>query len=84
MPKSFACPCCGCLTLDEAPPGTFAVCPVCDWEDDDVQCGDPSYRGGANGVSLDEARANFRAFGAVTTEAVARVRLPRPNEVPPS
>ena len=33
----YACPCCGFLTLDEAPPGTFAICPVCFWEDDDVQ-----------------------------------------------
>ena len=33
----FACPCCGYLTLSEEPPGTYEVCPVCDWGDDDAQ-----------------------------------------------
>lgn len=28
----FACPCCGCLTLDER--GGYDICPVCFWEDD--------------------------------------------------
>jgi hypothetical protein len=84
MSKRFACPCCGFLTLDEAPPGTFEICPVCYWEDDNVQHEDPNYRGGANGVNLNEARANFRTFGAVTTDAVTRVRPPRPDEHPQS
>ncbi len=60
----YPCLCCGFKTLSEAPPGTFAVCPVCFWEDDDVQARDPSFAGGANKISLDEARANFRSFGA--------------------
>ena len=51
--KTFRCPCCGCLTLDEEPPGTFEICPVCWWEDDNVQFDDPSYRGGANTRQLD-------------------------------
>jgi len=28
----YACPCCGCLTLDER--GEYDICPVCFWEDD--------------------------------------------------
>lgn len=28
----FACPCCGCLTLDER--GGYDICEVCFWEDD--------------------------------------------------
>ena len=28
----FACPCCGCVTLDER--GTYDICPVCFWEDE--------------------------------------------------
>ncbi len=27
--RRFACPCCGYLTLDEAPTGTYAICTVC-------------------------------------------------------
>lgn len=30
--SKFACPCCGCLTLEER--GGYDICPVCFWEDD--------------------------------------------------
>jgi hypothetical protein len=55
----YACPCCDRLTLDEPPPGTYAICGVCGWEDDRVQFRDPDYRGGANTISLREARDEF-------------------------
>lgn len=77
----FPCPCCGYLTLGEEPPGTFEVCPVCFWEDDDVQFEDPSYAGGANSVSLNQARENFKLFGAVSKEFVNQVRKPLPQEI---
>jgi rubredoxin len=76
----YACPCCGYLTLREAPPGTFAICPVCYWEDDDVQFKTPTYAGGANRVSLVEARKNFRAYGAVQEGVRTLVRSPLPEE----
>lgn len=52
----YACPCCDCFTLGEPPSGTFDICPVCCWEDDDVQFADLDYTGGANKSSLREAR----------------------------
>lgn len=58
--KKFRCPCCGNYTLYEKPPGTYEVCEVCDWEDDEVQYNDPSYLGGANTVCLNEARKLHR------------------------
>jgi hypothetical protein len=78
--QRFACPCCGFFTLRESPPGTFAICPVCYWEDDDSQFRDPSYSGGANRVSLTEGRANFIEFGAIKPEFRDHVRAPRPEE----
>lgn len=45
---NYTCPCCGYLTLDEKPPGTYDICSICFWEDDDVQYNDPNYEGGAN------------------------------------
>ena len=78
----FACPCCEYLTFEEEPPGTFAVCPVCFWEDDDVQFRDPAYVGGANSVSLEQARNNFREFGASEDKFRSRVRAPLPTERP--
>jgi hypothetical protein len=80
--EAFPCPCCGYLTLPEAPPGTFFICPVCFWEDDNVQFADPAYSGGANEVSLDEARANFRSFGASSESVREHVRRPEPRERP--
>lgn len=56
----FECPCCDEWTLSEAPPGTYAICPECGWEDDYVQFVDPESRGGANRESLVEARAMSR------------------------
>lgn len=70
----FPCPCCGYRTLGEEPPGTFEICPVCLWEDDDVQFRDPDYPGGANRVSLKDARENLRRFGASTMERKKGVR----------
>lgn len=52
----YPCPCCGYLTFDGALCGTFEICPVCYWEDDNIQNNDPTYDGGANGISLNIAR----------------------------
>lgn len=82
MANRFLCPCCGYLTLDEKPPGTFQICEVCNWEDDNVQFDDPSFEGGANKQSLNQARINFARFGASSREHLSAVRRPLPAEVP--
>jgi hypothetical protein len=79
---AHACPCCGFLTFEEPPPGTYGICPVCYWEDDPVQFEDPSYAGGANRVSLAQARQNFLDLGAVSSEFVGNVRPPSDEEKP--
>ena len=45
------CPCCGFMTL-EGEYGSYAICPLCDWEDDPVQLANPTSEGGANKRSL--------------------------------
>ena len=82
MEQRYACPCCGFFTLPLPPPGSYALCPVCDWEDDGVQFADPDHEGGANAESLNQARANFRKFGASSPSSVSCVRPPRPEELP--
>lgn len=62
--EKHQCPCCGLPTMDELPPGTFALCPECGWEDDPVQAADPAFKGGANGPSLREARHSFQSHRA--------------------
>ena len=41
---------------------------VCFWEDDGVQFNDPDYEGGANEVSLRQARDNYREIGVSAVE----------------
>ncbi|MGT0193850.1 CPCC family cysteine-rich protein [Burkholderia pyrrocinia] len=52
------CPCCGMPTLSES--GGYEICPICNWEDDPVQSSDVSFEGGANELSLAQARAKWR------------------------
>lgn len=55
----YKCPCCKNRTLLEEPPGTYQVCPICKWEDDELQYYNPDYKGGANKTSLNEARKKY-------------------------
>lgn len=54
-----ACPCCGYLTLSDCYSGSWEICSVCNWEDDNVQFDNQDYEGGANRESLNQARAKF-------------------------
>lgn len=80
--KGHACPCCGYLTLTSANRGTFEICPVCCWEDDNVQFDDEDYAGGANRVSLRQARINFALYKVSSIECKRYVRPPKPSEIP--
>jgi hypothetical protein len=80
--RRYACPCCDFLTLTEPPTGTFAICPVCRWEDDNIQFEDLDKEGGANAVSLRQARQNFRQHGISDARRRQRARPPRPEETP--
>ena len=73
------CPCCGYLTLEEAK-GDFDICPVCFWEDDPVQNENPDFGGGANHVSLNEAKRNYINIGASDERFIEYVREPYVEE----
>jgi hypothetical protein len=79
--EKYACLCCGFKTLDEPSPGTFDICPVCFWEDDYVQSENPNCTGGANRVSLTQARKNFAKFGVSELKFRENVRKPAHREV---
>lgn len=74
----YVCKCCGCAVLDSA--DEYEVCPVCCWEKDKTQERDPEYRGGANAVSLNEARKNYAEFGACEKRFAEKVRKPEVTE----
>ena len=78
----YQCPCCGNYTLPDKPAGTYYICKVCYWEDDNVQYADPDYRGGANEESLNQARRNYKEFGVSDKRFLDKVRKPLYEELP--
>ena len=79
--EKYKCPCCGFYTFDEKPNGNYDICPVCFWEDDPIQLEDNEYEGGANRVSLVQARHIFLSFGACEEEMKKHVRKPKEDEL---
>ncbi len=55
------CPCCGSRVISDK--GDYEICDICGWEDDPVQSANAAYAGGANKLSLNEAREVFRVKG---------------------
>lgn len=49
------CVCCG-----ETFVGLYDICEVCGWQDDLVQNKNPDYKGGANEMSLNEAKQAYK------------------------
>lgn len=45
----------------DAERGGYDICPTCAWKDDPAALRDPDFHGGANQMSLNEARAAFFA-----------------------
>ena len=79
-PKKYKCPCCGYFTFEKKD-RTYDICPVCFWEDDPEQYKNPLLHGGANHVSLTEARVNYLHFSACDAEMKKYVRGPKKDEL---
>ena len=65
--RKYPCPCCGFLTFNEAA-GSYDICPVCDWEDDEVQLHHPGMAGGANRYSLWQGQQSLLTQYPVSVE----------------
>ena len=63
MTELRKCDCCGAYTVEEP----RDICPFCGWEDDPYQHTHPEDVG-ANAVSLNEARGNFKRYGRAEAE----------------
>lgn len=49
------CACCGRIEVD-----FYDICNVCGWQNDLLQNAKPDYRGGANKMSLNEAKQAYK------------------------
>ena len=79
--KKYKCHCCGFYTFDKKPMGNYDICPVCFWEDDSFQSQNPDEEAGANHVSLNQARENYKKFGACEQDMIKHVRPPKKDEL---
>lgn len=75
----YPCVCCGYLTLSEEP-GSYEICSICFWEDDETQLIWPETGGGANKVSLVEAQQNYEKLGVSEPRLRQFVRPPTSGE----
>jgi len=60
----------------------FEFCEVCLWQYDPVTHDKPDSLVGANYITLNEARLNYRKYGASKEKYKGNVRKPRDEELP--
>ena len=55
--KKKQCKCCKNYSLPTN--SIYEICSICGWQDDDIQNDDPDLEGGANDMSLNQAKEAF-------------------------
>ena len=82
--KRLQCPCCGYYTNDDDADWICHICEVCFWQYDEVAHDKPDTLKGANDVTLNEARENYKKFGVCKTRHIGKgyTRSPLPEELP--
>ena len=82
--RRIQCPCCGNFTIDGEDEVIVDYCEVCGWRYDLPAHEYPNMIIGYNGISLNEARSNYKLFKASKEEFLGtdRIRNPLPEELP--
>lgn len=60
------CPVCGKFEFESE--GDYDGCEFCNWQNDGLQMNHPDYAGGANWLSLNQARSNYEKYGVIMTD----------------
>lgn len=86
MENKNICLCCGYQTLPASPADCIGfICPVCFWENDvfmkDMH--DCKEKSDCNhGMTLEQARENFKKYATCAQRFLGYVRKPKPTEIP--
>ncbi|MEG1869365.1 MAG: CPCC family cysteine-rich protein [Oscillospiraceae bacterium] len=78
--EKSACPCCGYITIPNNGDALAFICPVCFWEIDTFILGIDEKSDQNHGLTLQEARENFKSFGASMAKLKQYCREPLVNE----
>lgn len=76
-----SCPCCGYITIPNKGDAMCFICPICMWEIDLFIAGDNEASDLNHGLTLKEARKNYKQFGAVLESLKKYCREPKDNEL---
>lgn len=81
--KKIMCPCCENYTIESDDEIIVEICEVCFWQYDLTAHKQPNLKIGANGVTLNEARENYKRYGACKKEFADKglVRKPFSEEL---
>ena len=82
LPTWLPCPVCGYHTFEVI--GDWDICPVCGWNSDPVQEAIHDDPTGANGISLNQARQNFEALGAISENKLSELDPEEKRKYPKS
>ncbi|WP_099468609.1 CPCC family cysteine-rich protein [Konateibacter massiliensis] len=78
----YQCPCCEFYTYSIAPKDDEGyICPVCFWENDVFLENDTEYSCCNHGITLREAKRNYKEFKACEFSMISYVRLPKEDEL---
>ena len=78
------CPCCGYRTIPNHGDALAYICPVCFWEIDLFIQKEEEPSGQNHGLTLVQARENYKKYGAVLPGLKKYCREPKENELPPA
>ena len=82
--NKIKCPCCGNYTIEDlGEEVVVSICPMCFWQFDILGQNNPNeIVGGPNGnLSLNQARDNYKKFGACSEDMLPYVRKPNKKEM---
>lgn len=75
------CPCCGHITIPGGGNALAYICPVCLWEIDTFITGADEPSDQNHGLTLAQARENYKKYGAVSERLARYARKPTAEEM---